>query len=188
MDKRVIKTKKVICNAFADLLIQKDINDITITELAEKAEVNRKTIYNYYPTTMDILNEIEDSLVASYEKIIDELDVSISLKDPTIIFMELTKVLNENLAFYSKLIKLDTNSLLVTKFGKIIIERLKQDFLKEKLFENRDVDFIITYIVNGMFAAYQYWFNSGMTLPIEEFSKKISKLVYNGINAFIAIK
>lgn len=48
IDRRVIKTKRAIKEAFAKLLTQKDINDITISDIAAEANINRKTFYNYY--------------------------------------------------------------------------------------------------------------------------------------------
>ena len=46
-DLRVIKTKKAIRNAFAELLSEKDIQKITIKDIADTAVINRKTFYNY---------------------------------------------------------------------------------------------------------------------------------------------
>ena len=46
-DRRVIKTKRAIRNAFAELLSHKDINDITIKDIADTADINRKTGCNY---------------------------------------------------------------------------------------------------------------------------------------------
>ena len=185
MDKRVLKTKRDICNAFTELLAQKDLKEITITEIANKAEVNRKTIYNYYSTVGDILNEIEDSIVESYEKVLKDLNVSISLKDPTKIFNTLTQVLSSNLDFYGKLMKIDANSRLATKLIQSLKKNVKTAFLEAKLFSSDDVDFITNYVVSGMIASYQYWFNSGMQMPIEEYSRKVGKLVYSGIDKFI---
>jgi len=48
IDRRVVKTKKAIHNAFAKLLTEKELNDITISDIAELADINRKTFYNYY--------------------------------------------------------------------------------------------------------------------------------------------
>ena len=48
LDRRVIKTKKAIRNAFAKLISEKDINKITIKDIADTADINRKTFYNYY--------------------------------------------------------------------------------------------------------------------------------------------
>lgn len=44
-DKRVIKTKHAIYKAFVELLNEKDINQITITDVAKRANINRKTFY-----------------------------------------------------------------------------------------------------------------------------------------------
>ena len=42
-DRRVMKTKKAIRSAFARLLAEKDIDRITVKDIAEAADVNRKT-------------------------------------------------------------------------------------------------------------------------------------------------
>ena len=48
MDKRVMKTRRAIHSAMTRLLTLKPIEEITVTELADAAEINRKTFYNYY--------------------------------------------------------------------------------------------------------------------------------------------
>ena len=45
-DLRVIRTKKAIRAAFAELLSEKDPVDVTVTEIAACAQINRKTFYN----------------------------------------------------------------------------------------------------------------------------------------------
>lgn len=47
-DRRVIKTKKAIHMAFVKLLSQKSVNEITVKDIADEADINRKTFYNYY--------------------------------------------------------------------------------------------------------------------------------------------
>lgn len=42
-NRRVMKTHKAIHKAFAVLLTQKDINEITIKDIADTADINRKT-------------------------------------------------------------------------------------------------------------------------------------------------
>ena len=48
MDKRVMKTRRAIHSAMTSLLKVKPIEEITVTELSDAAEINRKTFYNYY--------------------------------------------------------------------------------------------------------------------------------------------
>ena len=42
-DRRITRTKKAIRIALAELLCEKDINTITIKDISEKADINRKT-------------------------------------------------------------------------------------------------------------------------------------------------
>jgi AcrR family transcriptional regulator len=48
MDRRVRKTQKAIIDAFLSLLDKKGFEQITINDIAEKADVNRSTIYFHY--------------------------------------------------------------------------------------------------------------------------------------------
>ena len=67
-DRRVVKTKKAIRSAFVQLLGKKDVEKITIKELAETADVDRKTVYNYYNGVADILGELENEMVSDFQK------------------------------------------------------------------------------------------------------------------------
>lgn len=67
-DRRVIKTKHAIFKAFVELLNEKDINQITITDVAKRANINRKTFYNYYSDVNGVMEEIENLVVAVLSK------------------------------------------------------------------------------------------------------------------------
>ena len=67
-DKRVIKTKHAIYKAFVELLNEKDINQITITDIAKRANINRKTFYNYYSDVNGVMEEIQNLVVAAFIK------------------------------------------------------------------------------------------------------------------------
>ena len=58
MDKRVMKTRRSIHEAMTRLLAVKPIEEITVTELAEAAEINRKTFYNYYGSVYMTFNTL----------------------------------------------------------------------------------------------------------------------------------
>ena len=57
MDKRILKTKRAIKNAYAELLSYKNINDITIKDIADGANISRKTFYFYYQGIWEIDEE-----------------------------------------------------------------------------------------------------------------------------------
>ena len=65
-DRRVSRTKRAIRNAFLNLLAEKELEKITIREIADGADVDRKTVYNYYSGVYDILDELENELVKDF--------------------------------------------------------------------------------------------------------------------------
>lgn len=184
-DRRVIKTKRAIRNAFAALIAEKDLNDITIKDISDVADINRKTVYNYYGGIHEILDEIENELVSSFEKVIQEIDFPRNLENPNKIFETLTEVINGDMEFYSRLVKIDANSHLVRKIVSALKIRVKQTLAQQLPADKKKIELIADFITSGMLSAYQSWFNSGREQPIAEFSKEVSVLVFSGVNGLI---
>lgn len=69
-DRRVKYTKMVLKESFIDLLIEKDIKSITITEICENADINRATFYTHYADQYDLLKKIEDEFLENLKEYI----------------------------------------------------------------------------------------------------------------------
>ena len=78
-DRRIRYTKKVIKDTFIELLEQKPINKITVTELCTKCEINRATFYRYYEDVYDLMEKLKSQYVCELKAAI-----SISKDDYTI--------------------------------------------------------------------------------------------------------
>ena len=72
VDRRVVKTKKAIHNAFAKLLTEKELNDITISDIAELADINRGTFYFHYQDIYALLHAIEDEFFVQFDRTLRE--------------------------------------------------------------------------------------------------------------------
>jgi AcrR family transcriptional regulator len=59
MDRRVARTKKNIYYAFFQLVQTKAIDEITVSELARTADIDRKTFYLHYQTVQDVFVEFK---------------------------------------------------------------------------------------------------------------------------------
>ena len=70
-DRRVRRTKKILTAALTELLQEKQINEITVTELTELADMNRGTFYLYYRDIYDMLDSIEEEMFQSLNTIIE---------------------------------------------------------------------------------------------------------------------
>lgn len=180
VDRRVIKTKKAIRNAVAKLLSEKSIDEITITDIAKKADLNRKTIYNYYSGIYQIIDEIENEIVTTFEGTIKSIDLEKDMQNPYVIFERLTNIINSDLDFYSHMLKMDTDSHLLSKITELLKDKLKSTLLAQLDVDEFTVDIMVDYAISGMISVYQRWFNSDRQQSAKKISETVSTICFKG--------
>lgn len=184
VDRRIIKTKKAIRNAFIKLVSEKDYNNISVKDIADYADVDRKTVYNYYSGVFAIKEELENDLVNLWNDAIAQLDFEKNIANPQQLFTILNDILNKNMDLCSNLMKLDSKAHVVRKMTASLTALVK-NALKESELASRGEEYLnITaqFITAGMLSAYQYWFNSDRTIPLEDLSDQIGTMVLFGID------
>lgn len=70
-DRRVRRTKALLLQGLIELMARKDINDISVKELSDLADINRGTFYLHYSDIHDMLAQIEDELFTEFHEILD---------------------------------------------------------------------------------------------------------------------
>ena len=73
-DLRFQRTRKNLQLAFANLLKEKNIEQISVTELSKLAGVNRTTFYLHYRTPPDIMEDIYQNFIAEFSAVYVEGD------------------------------------------------------------------------------------------------------------------
>ena len=63
LDRRVRKTRRQLKECLTRLLKEKKIQDITVRELAEMADINLGTFYLHYKDVFDLMDQIKNELV-----------------------------------------------------------------------------------------------------------------------------
>ena len=64
MDLRVQKSKRLIKDTFLNLMEKKGYKNITITDIAAEAQINRKTFYFHYESIDKLYNDISDECLS----------------------------------------------------------------------------------------------------------------------------
>ncbi len=184
-DRRVAKTKKAIHNAFAKLLSQKELNDITIKDIADLADINRKTFYNYYSGVYAVIDEIENEIINALEKTLEEIDFQDALNNPYPIFKKFTDIINSDLDFYGHLLSMQGNVSLITKTRNLMKQKMRAAVTAQLPIDGSLADIMLDYTFSGMMTTYQNWFNSGRRQSLEQISAVLSVLCFNGTNGLI---
>lgn len=62
-DRKIRKTKRALHQALLSLLEEKDLEKITVTQLCERADINRSTFYVYYAIPQDCFHEMAQEVM-----------------------------------------------------------------------------------------------------------------------------
>ncbi|MGN1019509.1 MAG: TetR/AcrR family transcriptional regulator [Aristaeellaceae bacterium] len=68
-NQRVALTRRLLKESLLRLMADKDIREITVTELCADAQINRCTFYKHYGCTEDVLADIEHDVVEDLESL-----------------------------------------------------------------------------------------------------------------------
>lgn len=73
-DLRVLKTRRAIYEAFAQLLTEKPFSDITVQNIIDRALVNRKTFYNHFRSKYDLAEQTMISIGNSLRQTAERME------------------------------------------------------------------------------------------------------------------
>lgn len=103
MDRRILKTRQAIMEAFVGLMGENDFEKITIHAIAERANVNRGTVYLHFTDKFDLLDQCIDTyLQYLYESCMPDGDASI--ESAKALLLRTFEFLERNAPVYSTLL------------------------------------------------------------------------------------
>lgn len=180
MDRRVRKTRKAIKTAFLELAQNNDVNKIKISELAELADINRKTFYLHYIDVFAVQEEIQNEFIVQTDFLANQISL-VAYNDDVYSFVD---SLFNALETASEEFK----SILDTKLYASIINAAKAEFkallIQEYIrFGGKKVEFlsyIFTFYASGILDLFRDWFDHQENVSRKEVINLVCKLIKEG--------
>lgn len=185
-DRRVVRTQRAIRNALAQLLVEKDREKISIKEIAERADVDRKTVYNYYSKVDDILLELENDWVEDFDQFTKRLENDRGAEYIAHFFPALTELIADDIELYTQLMRMGSQSRVINSLLSFLREKIRKAFARSYELETDKLNVAAEFVLAGLFWSYRAWFNSERKKPLQEFSQELAELVMGGLTAYFA--
>ena len=191
-DERVIKTKKLIKTALSELIQEKGFDHVSITDLTQRANINRGTFYLHYQDKYDLLekfeNEVLDDINTNAENFIK------SIKDIDFLGEDFS---NEIKPFINKVFTYRKENYTILKvilgpksdmrFQNKIKKALNIKINKkgwDNYFDSQNTfvskNYFISYLVSAHIGVIRQWIDSGMNESAENMAEMISKMFFLG--------
>lgn len=187
-DKRSRKSRQAIKDAFKQLVLTQDMSHIVIKELAEKADVNRKTFYLHYSDVYSVLEDIEDDLLEDIKNIFGNFDIDKIKVDPYPLLIAISNGVSgsENETFNKLLFSSTISGNFMRKIKDMLRSELMEALRFSKMGEKK-VCTIVTFIISGVVDCYRDWYLSDRTQTLEELAKELAELIKHGVAKYIEV-
>lgn len=189
MDRRARRTKNKLNEALITLMKTKDINQITVKELAELADINRKTFYLHYKDIFDMLDSIKNELLEDFTQVISLHNrMENNPNQPYLLMKDTFDFIDRNTEILSILIGTEINSDL--NFINKMKDVMKNHCIHvwDKLYPNANknsYDYLYSATFYGYIGLAQTWINLNKEDTTEYMAKITSQMI---LKAFSALK
>ena len=182
LDRRVRKTRQQLQHCLAVLLMEKKIQEITVREITEMADLNRGTFYLHYKDVFDLLEKVELELLDELDGTLQKYQASDLHQKLSLIFTDLFVCVQENAEMVQ--ILLGENGDL--NFVNQVKERVREKCLKDwfELFNSQDsqlFDAFNAFVVSGCLGLVTYWLQNGMKESPKELAQIAEQIMMHGI-------
>lgn len=176
-----IRSRKLIRQAFLELLKEKSFEKITVTDIVKRAEINRSTFYAHYPDVMGVVEAIETEILDYMQNILAEMDFKDLFENPAPILEIIVKLLEENHELYRLLSNSNMAVKHLEKVKLVLIERtIKTVAIPEGYANALEFEFNVRFFIGGAVDICRQWLNGEIDCSLEDLTGELAKLMIRG--------
>ena len=168
-------TKMVLKDSLIELMKEKSISKITVTELCENADVNRTTFYAHYEDQYQLLRSIEEETFSWAKEVIAGFSGKTNKNDIIKYIERIFEYLIENGNHIRVLMSEKGDIGFQRNLLSLIYEQCDIHLINgiSKNLEKGELYFV--FLVNGSVGLIQHWLKTGL----KETSHEMSEIIYN---------
>ncbi len=173
-----IRSRKLIRQAFLELLKEKNFEKITVTDIVKHADINRSTFYAHYPDVMGLLDGIQDEILAFLDQYLKKIDFADLLQNPVPYLKLIVKMTEEN----QELFRLLSNSYVAVKqmenMKQLLVERIVTTVEVPEHYKNSfEFEFAVRFFLGGFIDIYTQWLNGEVNCTMDDIIRSVSGLI-----------
>jgi AcrR family transcriptional regulator len=175
-NRRILYTKNIIKESLIELLKDKEIHQVTVTDICKKADVNRGTFYSHYKDAFDLLQSMEDELFNQVIVYLTETPV----EDYTdILLIKVFELIAENKELCKVLFCKQNDSKILDRILYVANKANLDKIINTPGFTDAYLNYLLKYAIGGIIAVVQTWLENDLV----ESPRELLAII-NNINRF----
>jgi AcrR family transcriptional regulator len=171
-DPRILRSRRMLMDSLAKLLIKKEFDDISVQDIADEATLNRGTFYLHYPDKNALLQAMTG---ARFRDLMERRAISFTGCTGALraIALGVCDYIAENTSCPGQLARIPLEGSLIP-----VIEGMFQEGIsRHGLAPGVDAGLVATTAAWAVFGAARRWFQTPNRIPAEEMAAKIETML-----------
>ena len=180
-DRRVRRTRKILTQALTELLQQKQVNEITVKELTDLADMNRGTFYLYYKDIYDMLEKIQDEMFEKLDGIFELREDEEVTEQTKPILLDLFRFIEENQEMCRVLLSPNGDMSFLHRLNEVLREKCLHIYIgTEPVANEEDFDYRYSFVVYGCAGIIRAWVGRNCREKPEQMAELASRMILSG--------
>ncbi len=160
-DRRVRYTKMVLRESLIEILMEQEISSVTITQICERADINRATFYSHYSDQYDLLSQIAEEFLEDIGFFIVQFKIEKPGVEQIVLLEKIFDFLREN-AKLCKILLSQKGNLDYQKRIIMLIYDKELLLFQESRKKREETEYLYSFVLTGSVGIIQKWLDDGM--------------------------
>ena len=183
-DRRVSRTRARLRQSLIELLQEKDIRKISVTELAERADVNRGTFYSHYQDLYDMVLQLQEELLQEFDGVLRAYPAQVLEAGLYPILRDVFGFIRRNAELCMIFLSRGEESRFLKRLKDMVYERVVREWGELYPFPTQALrSYVLSFFVGGAVGLIQKWAEGGWKETPEELATLGQQMIEGGISA-----
>jgi len=185
-NRNALRSKRMIREAFLSLIQEKELPKITVTDIINRADINRSTFYAHYPDVYGVIESFEDEAVEKMMLILSDFKYRNFFQNPLPLLLRVNRYLEEDMELCRILMTQNGPSSIFRKMSRAFIDYMQKDSdVPEAIRQSVAFEIRIQFFASGILGLYESWFLGNMQGELNDISMEVAKIIKESSSEFL---
>lgn len=171
-----IRSRRMIIAALADLLQEKPLDKITVTDVVNRAQINRGTFYAHFADIPDVIHSLIMGIFSTIEQAISEEPKQLS-DIPHVLLQRIQSFLEEDMEFCRKVMNSGASAMMQEELIQYVLDYMLQHEPVYGFGDHKLYELTIRFCAGGLGNLYRDWFAGKIDITLDQLTQEAENMV-----------
>ncbi len=179
-----LRSKRLIISALADLLQEKPLDKITVTEVVNRAQINRGTFYAHFSDVPDVIHHLILGIFTTIREALTDESIQLT-QIPHALLKRIQNYLEEDMEFCQKVMNSGAAQMMQEQLVQLVMDYMLQHESDYGFGDHQLYELTLRFCAGGRGNLYRDWFTGKLELTLDQLTMEAEKMVNRIIQSIL---